>query len=70
MPKFSNTFLKELWRLTRLYWNSEEKWSARGLLAVIIGLNLGDVYILVLLNEWNNRFYNALQKYDHQFLGR
>jgi putative ATP-binding cassette transporter len=66
MLKINNTFLKEMWRLTRAYWRSEEKWGARGLLAVIVGLNLGDVYLLVLLNEWNNRFYNALQNYDHR----
>lgn len=36
------------------------------LLAVIIGLNLGEVFINVLLNQWNNDFYNSLQevKYD------
>lgn len=57
-------FIKAAWDLTRAYWYSTEKWQARGLLAVIIALNLGYVYILVLLNEWNNRFYNALQNMD------
>lgn len=37
---------------------------ARLLLSVIIGLNLGEVYINVLLNKWNNDFYNALQAVD------
>jgi putative ATP-binding cassette transporter len=64
MPKFTIAFLKEIWRLTGGYWRSTEKWQAKCLLAVIIGLNLGDVYILVLLNEWNNTFYNAIQKYN------
>ena len=31
------------------------------LLAAVVGLNLGLVYLLVLLNEWNNAFYNSLQ---------
>jgi len=56
-------FLKNMGQLTKVYWRSEEKWRARFLLAIIILLNLGDVYILVLLNEWNNTFYNALQRY-------
>ena len=54
-------FFKDLWILTRPYWFSEDRWPARGLLAVIVGMNLGLVYLLVILNEWNNLFYNALQ---------
>ncbi|MBT9551788.1 MAG: ABC transporter ATP-binding protein/permease [Hydrogenophaga sp.] len=46
------------------YFNSEEKWKARGLLAAIIALNLAAVYMLVLLNEWNRVFYDALQNKD------
>ncbi len=50
------------WRLMRAYWKSEEKWKARGLLAGVIVLSLAQVYMLVLLNQWNNDFYNALQE--------
>ncbi len=64
MTKPAKTFLPELWALTRPYWFSEERWAARGLLAVIIALNLGLVYINVLLNQWNNDFYNTLQNMD------
>ena len=46
------------------YWSSGEKWKARGLLAVVIGLNFASVYFLVLLNNWYNDFYNALQNYE------
>ena len=46
------------------YFRSEEKWKARGLLAAIIALNLGAVYMLVLINEWNRVFYDALQNKD------
>jgi vitamin B12/bleomycin/antimicrobial peptide transport system ATP-binding/permease protein len=59
-----NTFLKDLWRLTKPYWFSEERWAARGLLALIIALNLGLVYIEVLLNQWQNGFYNTLENKD------
>ena len=52
------------WLLFKGYWSSEDKWKARGLLAVVIGLNFAMVYLLVQLNEWYNTFYNALQNYE------
>ncbi|MSP82395.1 MAG: ABC transporter ATP-binding protein/permease [Alphaproteobacteria bacterium] len=66
-------FLRDVWLLTRPYWFSEERWSARGLLAVIVVLNLGQVYLSVLFNDWNNLFYNSLEAKDqdaffHQLL--
>jgi putative ATP-binding cassette transporter len=39
--------------LSAPYFKSEEKWKARGLLAAIVALNLGAVYMLVLINDWN-----------------
>src|ERR1700680_2902322 len=54
----------DAWRLYKPYWVSEERWSARGLLLAVVALNLGNVYISVRINEWNNAFYNALQKLD------
>lgn len=54
-------FLRDLWTLTRPYWFSEERWAARGLLAIIVALNLGIVFLEVLFNRWQNDFYNALQ---------
>jgi len=56
------TFLGKVWKLTRPYWFSEERWRARGLLAAIIALSLGLVYLLVAFNEWNRDFYNALEQ--------
>jgi ABC-type uncharacterized transport system fused permease/ATPase subunit len=53
--------LRDAWAMTYPYWLSEERWSARGLLLAVIALNLGTVYINVLLNKWNNAFYDALQ---------
>ena len=57
---------KAAWSLTKPYWTSEEKWSAWALLLGIITLNLGTVYITVLINEWNNAYYNALQELNVQ----
>ncbi len=58
------SLFRAFWQLFRGYWNSGEKWKARGLLAVVIGLNFAGVYLLVLLNNWYNEFYNALQNYE------
>ena len=58
------------WRLAKVYWTSEEKWSAWALILGVIGLNLGNVYISVRINEWNRSFYNALQAFDRGELFR
>lgn len=57
-------FFRDVWYLTKSYWQSEEKKKAFFLLGCIIVLTLGVVYMLVLLNQWNNSFYSALQNYD------
>jgi ABC-type uncharacterized transport system fused permease/ATPase subunit len=57
--------LRDAWSMTYPCWLSEERWSARGLLLAVIALNLGIVYINVLLNKWNNTFYDALQDKDY-----
>ncbi len=57
-------FSSRVWALSAPYFRSEDKWKARGLLAAIVLLNLGAVYMLVLLNEWNRVFYDALQNKD------
>ena len=54
-------FTAQAWALTKPYFQSEEKWKARGLLVAIIALNLALVYMAVLFNEWNKLFYDALQ---------
>ncbi len=46
------------------YWFSEDRWAARGLLLAVVLLTLGTVYLTVLLNQWNNTFYSALQDKD------
>jgi putative ATP-binding cassette transporter len=56
-------FLRQAWDLTWPYWKSEEKWSAIGLLAAVVALNLFSVWLNVRLNRWNNDFYDALQQY-------
>jgi putative ATP-binding cassette transporter len=50
-----------IWRLASPYFHSEDKWPGRILLAAVIAIELSIVGINVLLNSWNNSFYNALQ---------
>jgi ABC-type uncharacterized transport system fused permease/ATPase subunit len=50
--------LRDAWSMTHPYWFSEDRWAARGLLLAVIVLNLAIVYINVLLNKWNNTFYD------------
>ena len=66
MQKFtlSRQFFKDVWYLTKSYWQSEEKKKAFWLLTCIIALTFGVVFMLVQLNTWNNSFYSALQNYD------
>ena len=64
------TTLRRIGALAAPYFNSEEKWKARGLLAAIVALNLGVVYMLVLNNQWYARFYDALQNKDQAVFWR
>lgn len=66
MTKLKETkeFIKDVWLLTKSYWQSEERNKAFLLLIAIVALTLGIVYMLVLLNQWNNSFYSALQNYE------
>jgi vitamin B12/bleomycin/antimicrobial peptide transport system ATP-binding/permease protein len=54
--------LAAVWRIAGPYFRSEDKWAGRGLLAAVIAIELALVGINVLLNAWNNRFYNSLQE--------
>ncbi len=56
---------RDAWAIARPYWFSEDRWAGRGLLVAVIALNLGIVFINVLLNKWNNAFYNSLQDKDY-----
>lgn len=64
----SKQFFKDVWFLTKSYWQSEEKKKAFFLLGCIIALTLGVVYMLVLLNQWYNSFYSALQEYKSELI--
>jgi putative ATP-binding cassette transporter len=56
--------LATIWRLAIPYFRSEDRWPGRILLAAVVAIELSIVGINVLLNQWNNAFYNALQERD------
>jgi putative ATP-binding cassette transporter len=53
--------LATIWRLAAPYFRSEDRMAGRTLLIAVIAIELSIVGITVMLNHWNNRFYNALQ---------
>lgn len=56
--------LATVWRIAAPYFRSEDKWVGRALLAAVITIELALVAIDVLVNQWQNRFFNALQEYN------
>ena len=56
--------LSIVWRIAAPYFRSEDKRAGRWLLAAVIAIELALVGNSVLLNQWRNRFYNALQEKD------
>src|SRR5436853_3321047 len=57
----TSRFLTAFWALAKPYWVSEQRAKGVTLLATVIGLSLGLVWINVQINLWNNEFYNAIQ---------
>ncbi len=55
-------FLRAFWQLARPYWVSEQRRKGLVLLAAVVGLTLGLVWINVELNYWNRAFYDAIQE--------
>ena len=51
-----------VWRIASPYFlRAEDRWAGRILLGAVIAIELSIVGVTVLINEWNARFYNALQ---------
>lgn len=64
-------FMSAFWALAKPYWVSEERAKGLLLLAAVVGLTLGLVWINVEINLWYNKFYNAIQEkklHDFYFL--
>ncbi|MDA8093247.1 MAG: ABC transporter ATP-binding protein/permease [Betaproteobacteria bacterium] len=64
-PHFGRAFFRDVWRLAGPYFTaSEDRWRARGLVALILAATAGLVYINLRITTWYNAFYDALQHYD------
>src|SRR5690606_34833743 len=53
--------LADIRRVAWPYFRSDDRWAGWVLLAAVIGLELGIVALNVQFNQWNARFYNAIQ---------
>ncbi|ARP99908.1 ABC transporter ATP-binding protein/permease [Pseudorhodoplanes sinuspersici] len=57
-------FVGDIWRLSIPYFRSEDRGPGLLLLAAVVAIELSIVVINVLINQWNARFFNALQDRD------
>ncbi len=57
----TSRFLTAFWALAKPYWVSEQRAKGVVLLAAVVALTLGLVWINVLLNSWNREFYDSIQ---------
>lgn len=59
------SLLADVWRLSIPYFRGEDKWRGLALLGAVIALEVGWVYVIVLINQWNAVFYDAIQQKDY-----
>jgi putative ATP-binding cassette transporter len=59
-------FLTAFWALVKPYWVSEERARGLTMLATVVGLALGAVWMEVQFNQWNRDFYDTLQSKDQE----
>ncbi|TDN67790.1 ABC transporter ATP-binding protein/permease [Paraburkholderia sp. BL10I2N1] len=52
------------WGLIKPYWVSEDRWRARGLLALVVAMNMTMVAANVWFNNWQRIFFDAIQQYN------
>lgn len=60
----ARAWMAALFPLIAGYWRGGERKWAWLYLAGMVGLTLAAVYMTLLLNDWYNDFYSALQNYD------
>lgn len=64
MKYINKAFFRDIWDLTKGYWQSEDRWKAYGLAFVIVALQVIYVSSLVYYNAWQKDFYNTIQNVD------
>ena len=55
-------FFAQFLDLAGPYWNSDEKWSVRGLTALFVLLTMGQVVVPIMVNLWSAALFNALEQ--------
>ena len=58
------SILRQIWRIAKPYWRSQDRFRAYGLLAGALLLNFGTVTMAVKINQINSSLFDALQNYD------
>ena len=56
--------LKAFWRMLLSFWGSKDSRKAWLLLALIISLTGGSVYLATAINSWYKTFWDTIQEYD------
>lgn len=64
MSTFNRHLLQRFWSLAAPYWRRDEKWTAWGLLVLLVLLLLGETGFSVLFNEQTGEFTSALAARD------
>ena len=63
-PGFNSHLWRRFFAIARPYWRSEERWRARGMLALLVVLLLGQTAFNVLFNQETGEFTSALAARD------
>ncbi|OAN44680.1 ABC transporter [Paramagnetospirillum marisnigri] len=61
-PLRQPSFLRRFAALAGPYWNSNEKWTVRGLAALLLLLTVCQVVIPILINLWSASLFDALEQ--------
>ena len=56
--------LRAFWGMIKSYWGCKDSLKSWGLLALIVGLTGGSVYIATAINTWYKAFWDTIQEYD------
>lgn len=64
MERFNVTVFKRFWAIANPYWQSEEKWQARGFLLLVVLLSLVYAGLSVILNNQRGAMISALSAQD------
>jgi putative ATP-binding cassette transporter len=56
--------VRRFWRVGGGFFQSEERWAARGMLALVVLLSVAQMLVQIRLNAWNAEFFDALERRD------